>query len=181
MASNIGALKRLARDFRYRPLPSLEGSKLSVASFDAVEGGLRALLEENGLRPTVFDGNNFGASVAKYDLIDVRFGTSPAALEHADTRIGLAALRELQFLESPQGGEDVGSCLEILVKEVTDGFCQIKLFLEAETPRNSRNPVVRRQMIKLQLPENYFPRNFILCDACVTNANSIWLEKHLWL
>ncbi|HTB72740.1 MAG TPA: hypothetical protein VK762_05835 [Polyangiaceae bacterium] len=181
MESNLGALKRLARDFRYRPLPSLEGSKLPVASFDAVEGGLRALLEENGLRPTIFDGNNFRASIAKYDLIDVRFGTSPAALEHADTRTGLAALRELGFLESPQDGEDGGSCLEMLAEDINDGICQIKLFLQAETPRNVRDPVVRRQMIKLKLPKDYFPRNFILGDACVTNANGIWLEKHLWL
>jgi hypothetical protein len=42
---------------------------------------------------------------------------------------------------------------DLLVGDIDSGGCHIKLF----------------------------PRTFVVRDACVTNADGIWLTKHVWL
>jgi hypothetical protein len=186
MASSTSVLKRLARNFRYRPLASLVGSKLMVTSFDAVEGLLRALVAEHGLRPAEFEPNNFRAAIAKYELIDVSFEAPAPALDHGDTQRGLASLEELGFLDAPEGetGEAMnfdGTCIKMLADDVDRGACYVKLLLRAETERDRRKPAVLRQMRELKVPDDYFPRPFVVRDACVTNAGCVWLAKHIWL
>jgi hypothetical protein len=93
MSFNQAALRQLARELRYRPLPALGGRKVPVTSFDTVEGRLRALLLEQGLVPSVFNENNFRAAISKYDLIDLGTG-APSAVERSD---GRAAVRVLHL------------------------------------------------------------------------------------
>jgi hypothetical protein len=59
------------------------------------------------------------------------------------------------------------SCMDLLAEEVNDRRVSILLFLTAETPRDPRAPAVRRRMVRLELPDHYFPRTFVIRDACV--------------
>jgi hypothetical protein len=157
-----------------------------VTGLDAVEAPLRAAVRGAGLEPGAFDPNNLGAAVAKYDLIDVGFAALPAALEDVETRRGIPALRELGFVKSAEGEDrDMekidASCLDLLAEEVNDGRVSILLYLTAETPRDPRDPAVRRRMVRLELPDHYFPRTFVIRDACVINAPTIWVCEHVWL
>jgi hypothetical protein len=33
----------------------------------------------------------------------------------------------------------------------------------------------------LSLPDDYFPRTFLVEDACVTNTGWVWFNKHFYL
>jgi hypothetical protein len=74
-----------------------------------------------------------------------------------------------------------GSCLDVLAGDIDAGSVCIRLVLTSETPRDRTDPAVLRQMIRLELPSAYFPRPFVIDDACVTNAKSIWFNKHFYL
>jgi hypothetical protein len=109
-----------------------------------------------------------------------------AAFDDVETRRGIPALRELGFAESAEGEDrDIermdAACLDQLAEEVDEGRVSISLFLTAETRRDHRDPAVRRRMIRLELPDDYFPRTFVIRDACVLNAPTIWVCRHVWL
>src|SRR5262249_59244024 len=102
------------------------------------------------------------------------------------TQRGVPVLREQGYLDSeeveePEIATMAGGCFDMLVEDIDKGSCHIRLFLEAEKPRDRRNPAVFREMIRMQLPDDYFPRTFVVFDACVTNADRIWLFKYVWL
>jgi hypothetical protein len=54
----------------------------------------------------------------------------------------------------------------------------LKLFLHAEkqVPALATFTALREP-----LPAGFWPATFIVDDACLTNARSIWLMKHLYL
>jgi hypothetical protein len=166
MSFNQAALRQLARELRYRPLPALGGRKVPVTSFDTVESRLRALLLEQGLVPSVFNENNFRAAISKYDLIDVSFETPTSALDHPDIQKGIPVLRELGFLEVHERqdldattiGDD---CLDMLAEDIDSRSCDIKLFLVAEAPRDLEDSTVLGQMIRKELPnDSTFPESY---------------------
>jgi hypothetical protein len=182
------ALRRLAREFRYRPLPALIGKGTTLDSSASVEGPIRTLLLAQGLGPGPIDREGALFTIAKCDLIDACFDAPREALDHPDTRTGLAPLKELGFLDD--GGElgpaDLGcpanlGCIDDLEAQLDDRHCLLKVFLCSAPLRDRRDPSVLRQMIRGELPSGYFPRRFVVRDACVTNVPTAWLLKHFYL
>ena len=64
------------------------------------------------------------------------------------------------------------------------GSCVLKLFLKdglSDELRFGHNIDRYRAGLGPELLPNYFPRPFVVTDACITNAPTIWLGKHFYL
>jgi hypothetical protein len=62
------------------------------------------------------------------------------------------------------------------------GACVLKVLLEdglSNELRVRHNADRYRARLAPELLPDYFPRPFVVTDACVTNAPRIWLGKHL--
>ena len=80
------------------------------------------------------------------------------------------------------------TCLESLRNDLKAERTTLRLFLEEEPRRDFAKHMVR-------LAENggltedfingfwasYFPKDFVIADACITNAPFIWFHKHFWM
>ena len=91
-------------------------------------------------------------------------------------------MRELGFILSPEDKdslsknaletEDVGF-LDLLVEDVEANEAIIKLFLKTVKAQSMSR--------SLKLAANYFPRTFVVEDACLTNSSYVWFNKHFYL
>jgi hypothetical protein len=185
MSPSQTLLRRLARELRYRPLPALVGRTVVVDAVGVVESSLRTLVVTQGIEPGRWLERNVVGTIAKYDLIDAEFEAAPEALDHPDTRTGIPVLRELGLLPgdgaNPLAPEDDLGCFDLIADGIDSGGSALKVFLTSEVRRDRRDPTVMEQMIRLQLPTDYFPRRFVVDDACITNSASVWLGKHFYL
>jgi len=117
--------------------------------------------------------------MAKYGLLDLELPLSTGASE-ALRRLSRQDLHEMGFLTEPSRGEsDDGFCLDLLLEDVMVNHAVIKIILDAAG--DDRSPEERIQHYEIGVPPGYLPRRFVVRDACVTNAPSIWLGKHLYL
>jgi hypothetical protein len=167
-------------------LPNLIDRRVEVCSLETFESDLFAILggdlpaDSRLVSPDRF---HLEGAIAKHGLIDVEFSVSSRHLA-ACSLIDGETLRELGFILSPEDkeslsknaleaeGEDVG-LLDLLVEEVAANEAMIKLFLKT-TKTQSPSP-------SLKLAANYFPRTFVVEDACLTNSCYVWLSKHFYL
>jgi hypothetical protein len=187
------ALYRLGRELRYRKLPVI-GQSLRITSLAEVEPVLRQLVAPWVTADAPWDGCELLGGLAKYGLLD-RWFTAPAALlDDPSTLVGAAALRENGLggqrepdedpeLEEMTAAAEAG-CLVDLATDLDAGTCLLKLFLEDDLPgeQHSKHLIESyRATGELSLPANYFPRAFVVTDACVTNASGIWFGKHFYL
>lgn len=112
--------------------------------------------------------------MAKYELLDLSF--------HSETKFdlqdrgGVSLLKELYFVGAERDPEEDDWCLEALEESIDDGQNLVKLFLRPESPANT-DPNQRGG----NLPAGYLPRLFLVEDACLTNANYVWMNKHFYL
>lgn len=173
------ALFRLGRELRYRELPII-GHRLVIESLDAVEHVLRQLATPWLRRDGVWDGCDVVAGLAKYGLLDRWCYVDPRELEGGLR--GIPALRASGFARGepdPDPAIEAESrafaeaCLVDLAEDL--GPCMLKLFLDDELPGTVRAPTPG------ELPPGYFPRPFIVTDACITNAPGIWFGRHFYL
>jgi hypothetical protein len=173
------AMFRLARELRYRELPII-GRRVVIESLDAVEHVLRQLATPWITRDSRWDGCDVVAGLAKYGLLDRWCNVEPRELEVALR--GIPALRANGFQRSEPDPDPaaaahdrafVAGCLEDLAGDL--GPCVLKLFLNDQLPHDIRVRGLR------ELPRDYFPRPFIVTDACITNASGIWFCKHFYL
>jgi hypothetical protein len=178
---SMGALLRLGRGLRYRPLP-LIGQRLRIDSLDAVEPALRALVSPWIAAGAPWGGCDVVGGLAKYGLIDRSFDAPPALLEDPSTLVGIAALRAngMGLRAEPDPDPEIAAAEAEMnadfLRDLADklGSCVLKVFLDDDVD-GARRP--RRLSL---LPE-YFPRVFTVTDACVTNADGIWMGKHFYL
>jgi hypothetical protein len=167
-------------------LPKLIDRRVEVGSLDSFESDLFAILGGDlpaDSRLISLDRFHLEGAIAKYGLIDVKLSVSNRHLASCSLIDG-ETLRELGFILSPEEkdslsknaleteGEDVGF-LDLLVEDVETSDAMIKLFLTtAEAQPMSAS---------LKLAANYFPRMFVIKDACLTNSSFVWLNKHFYM
>jgi hypothetical protein len=184
------ALFRLGRELRYLPLPII-GQRVVIETLDAVEHVLRQLATPWITRESVWDGCDIEGGLAKYGLVDRWCTVDPRMLAGTDVLRGVPALRANGFSrrepepdpeeEAQMRGFEQG-CLLDLSAEL--GPCVLKLFLNDGLPdelRFQHNHDRYRAGLMPELLPSYFPRGFIVTDACITNAQTIWLGKHFYL
>lgn len=178
--------KKILRGIRYCSLENLIDRRLEICSLETVEADIFAILGGDlpadsrlNLQKQVY----LEGAIAKYGIIDAEFSISNRHLS-ACSLIDSNTLRELGFVLSPEDkevlskstlgsdGEDLG-LLDFLADDVEKNEALIKLFLRADTPQSSK--------FALKLPKDYFPRTFVVEDACMTNSGYIWFNKHFYM
>jgi hypothetical protein len=188
MTSAFQALMRLGRELRYRPLPII-GTRIAIESLGDVERALRQLAAPWITRDARWDGSNIDGTLAKYGLIDRWCTVDPRELEG-----GLRGIRALRANGFAPGEPDPDPEIEAEARAfaadcIIDlaaglGQSELKLFLQDGLSSEMR----RREIVErfsagqaLELRPDYFPRSFVVVDACITNAPAIWLGKHFYL
>jgi hypothetical protein len=179
-------VKAVARSLRYRSLDHLIGRPVEIRDIGRVEEAVRS-----ALGPDLPDGCRLAGpepiyrhgAVAKYGILDLVFSV-PGEMPIGDVRGGLALLHDLGFLPGGDGPQhrvcDDPLCLEMLQEELDEGRVWLLLFLEGGRPDGSRVEDADGQ-VDYRIPEGYLPRPFLVVDACLTNARSVWLWKHFYV
>lgn len=175
--------KKILRGLRYCSLPKLIDRKIEICSIETIESDIFAIL--GGDLPAdshliLKEEKYFEGAIAKYGIIDAEFSISNRHLANCPI-IDSDTFRELGFVLSPEdkeyvtenplpnGDEDVG-LLDFLADDVEKNEAIIKLFLRCDKPK-----------LSLKLPKDFFPREFTVQDACMTNSGYVWFNKHFYL
>jgi len=77
----------------------------------------------------------------------------------------------------PDGG--IGF-LEEMVAEVKENHLLLKIRLDSQGAYRGAKDTPIEQWMSAD-PAQYFPCQFVVSDACLTNCSSIWLSKHFYL
>jgi hypothetical protein len=133
-------------------------------------------------------------TIVKYGLLDLTFDTTGGLLDESD-RPRLSILSEFGFVGSAEENDEVceffgndPTCLESLREDLKAERTTLRLFLEEEPRRDLAKHMVRlaenggltEDFINAFLV-SYFPKDFVIADACMTNAPFIWFHKHFWM
>jgi hypothetical protein len=180
---DTGLVRDVARALRYRPLDHLVGRSVEVHDLDEIEENVHLALGPDlpeGCRLVGPELHFREGAVAKYGILDLRFSAPGELLTEGDVRTGVALLRELGFLPGGETGPqqrvcDDPLCLEMIQEELAKGQVYLQLFLEGGRPSAGL------PYFPLRVPDGYLPRAFRIADACVTNAELVWLWKHFYL
>lgn len=182
----ITYLRKILRGLRYCSLPKLLDRRVEVSSLETFESDLFAILGGDlpaDSRLVSPDKRHLEIALAKYGLIDVKLSVSSKHLA-ACSLINVETLRELGFVSTPEekeyvsqntlepNGEDIG-LLDLLVEDAEVNEAMIKLFLKTTESHSPR--------LSLKLADDYFPQTFVVEDACLTNSDYVWLNKHFYL
>ncbi|MBE9229693.1 hypothetical protein IQ264_30275 [Phormidium sp. LEGE 05292] len=188
-------IKKLARELKYLSLSELFGRQVMIHSVDTVEDNIRHALGDivpEGCRlltePQLMKG-----MLAKYDFLDLTFSV-PAYLLQSHYESGISLLKALYFIRDPSQEDideleykelseflgDDPTFLAELAEDVSKNMTVCRMILNSSHPREwDKNN--RRMAMTASLPSGYFPQIFVIGDACITNALSVWLHKHFYL
>jgi hypothetical protein len=179
--SPFAILRRLNRFLVYRPVDSVVAKSLRVTSSEtAVNDVLTTVGAAVSLGPAVHEpeASSSPGSLAKHGLLDMtyRFTDVSRSLPPA----GLGVLRSLGLVDSSDMSPPDWDhhFLAEFANDAEAGTLYLKVFLrtpERVPPRES----LRR--LRRGLPDDFWPHDFLIEDACVTNARSIWIAKHVYL
>jgi hypothetical protein len=179
---------RLGRELRYRPLPII-GERVVIETLADVEHVLRQLVTPWITGESRWDGCDVTLGLAKYGLLDRSCNVDGRELDGAMR--GIAALRANGFSRGEAEPDPeieaavrafAADCLVDLAAGL--GPCVLKVFLDdglSTELRFRHNRDRYRAGLRPELLPDYFPRPFIVRDACITNAPTIWLGKHFYL
>jgi hypothetical protein len=181
---------------RYRELSYLIGQTIIIHSVDSIEADLQPMLSTVSatgckLAPTSNKSHSrerfFRTALAKYDLLDLEF-IAPQTLLDTSFKGGIKLLEALNLIhrhrkdEPPldefaaeERIEDLNAVLTELNEDILQDSTILKVFLESS---NHRTKIIR---LPLELPDDYFPRQFTVKDACVTNSGFVWISKHFYI
>jgi hypothetical protein len=116
-------------------------------------------------------------AIAKYGILDVTFGIGSTSLEIR--RPGLGILRSLALVDGGTESADVtDGFLGDLISESEAGTLYLKVFLETEARLSARDALDR---LRQGMSPGFWPNRFVVKDACLTGAPSIWLAKHFYM
>jgi hypothetical protein len=198
-------LRKVARELRYRPIPELIGTKVTIESASAVPCTVAEALTTLFPVPLRFIGPQepwITVSLAKYCHLDLTFGVDGVEWRPHDD-FGITTLKKLGFALHPRElsknerqhltEEKDPTCLRELAEDINQGGAVLRLFLE-ETPRrelldywkgvmkNGKGHLFEGGVDQMRiLLEGFFPHDLAISDACLTNARFIWFHKHFYL
>jgi hypothetical protein len=164
-------LYRVAKQLRYRTLPELIGRSILIPSIRDVLGTVASSFE---LGSPVNPDARFEGMIAKYGILDLEFHSLQPNLGRQD-RGGVALLKELCFVHEDRTEENLEEedwCLELLEESISERQI-VKLFLRCDLDLHG-NP---RDVLQHSAP----PCTFVVTDACLTNADYVWFNKHFYL
>ena len=194
-------LRQVAREIRYLSIPNLIGREVEIRSFDTIVTDI--FKDLCNLLPDKYKqvGPVHPLAIAKYGILDLEFQVPTASLKTGNYQSGISLLKEFGFIESKeerQRAQDTAEsfgdkltddpfCLTELAEDIEKKQVFLKLFLESESvvENYDLDQMPIEETIEffnnLSLPTDYFPRKFLITDACLTNAGFVWINKHFYL
>jgi hypothetical protein len=70
--------------------------------------------------------------------------------------------------------------LEVMLDDVRENRLLLKILLDSQGEYRGAQGAASEQWLNAD-PTQYFPCEFIVRDACLTNCSLIWLNKHFYL
>lgn len=190
---------------KYRALPNLIGKRVVVTGVtsapDEIHGQLRASLPA-AIKFKGPDPQEIMISLAKYGILDVAFVVGDVLWDSGDSP-GVPLLEEFGFVvrnekNSTEGklfDDDGQICLDLLLEDIDERSTLLKLFLEEEPKQDFKERFIRMASAGVfdaisgggdigglaRILEGDFPKAFVVSDACLTNADSIWFNIHFYM
>lgn len=198
----VGTLNRLvrevSRDIRCRALPELVDRSVVLHKEETIVSDVEGCVQR--LMPDVQFSCNESKGVLfpllKYGFLDLTWEIGSVDWRTADVG-GTSLLRELGFLISPKelldqsdllmGQDDDPTCLEELRDDITRRKSFLRVFLLEQPQRDLAESMIRLAEAGGMTEEfasgflsGYFPKEYVIVDACLTNAPFIWFHKHFY-
>lgn len=177
---SFSVLRRLHRSLVYSSMDALTGVTVEVQSTEtALDDVLRVVGASIPITVTTKGPELYyrEGAIAKYGILDVTFGVGSTPLEIR--RPGLGILRSLALVDASSESTDfTDDFVSDLVSESEVGALYLKVFLETEAPLPVIDSLGR---LRQGMPAGFWPHRFVVRDACLTSAPSIWLAKHFYL
>lgn len=204
-------LLRRVHDVKYREIGRLVGQRITISSLAAIAADVTAAVQPYALSCGKLElrSTNMQLILAKYKMLDLSFATSNTVLSRKD-RIDRKTLESLGFVSSREevrSIEDVIADVEgkdptlmaSLVKEAQAGHEWLKIFLDVWPARDSLSEYMEA-VKKVQQSgvsefeassvafdalllrvDGLFPGQFLIRDACITNSDFVWFNKHFYM
>jgi hypothetical protein len=160
-------LRTIARQLRYRPLPELIGAKVTIDSAASAADTVSAVLATSCPWPLRFirpQAPWITESLTKYRLLDLTYALEDIQWQSSDAP-GASILQQLGFVVQDLAQEDDATSLELLAENIDQEGPVLRLIIEERARPGGAE----------------FPYYMEVSDACLTNADSIWLHKHFYL
>ncbi len=177
-------IKSIARGLKYSSLDGLIGQTTNITSLATAENEVRKLLQRNldgQFEVLPSKAKSLQGTIAKYGIIDATFDARNVVM--AEFESGLPLMKRLNLLQDLPDDDEFAreialDVLQGLVGEIERGKTLAKVFLRTNVSIYSVRE--RISFVTNGLPTDFFPRTFVVEDACVTNADSVWLNKHVY-
>ena len=194
-------IRRVANGLRYRSVDALIGQIILVSSIGALEAEIQEFVHRS-FADCVYLGQSEKQLVGalwKYGILDFKF-QAPDSMLNSEFRRGIPIMIELGFLsdfDESLDDDDRLICLEELDRDVKKKETFLKLFFEDNADGGSafeRYRARKEQILEDRLStvtssswiesiqsEIPFPIEFRVIDACVTNSDHVWINRHFFL
>ncbi len=181
----LSLVKTIARQIKYCELTNLIGQSITIHDVNSVFDDVKRDLQlPDDAMPVTRDEKYTRIGIAKYGLIDIDFTVQGTEILNAVE--GFEAIRTLHlYQENPNLAKDdlfleagVGF-LEEMVEDIEAGIVYLLLYLKTNHPEDINERKI--QFKNWSIPDNYFPRKFVVKDAALCNTRFAWLTKHFYL
>lgn len=177
----LALLRRLNRSLVCWTVDAVVGKSVRVTSSETVADDiLRAVGPAVSFTSAIFepDESSIDGTLEKYGFLEVTYRVMPGS--RTLPRAGLGVLREVGLVDpsDPNPPDGDHGILSEIADDAERGIFYLKVF--ARTPEDVE-PFEGVRRVTEGLPSNFWPHDFLLEDACVTNARSIWLAKRVYL
>lgn len=186
---NHALVRRVARNIRYKRIDSVIGATLELSSLGDIVAESEKFAQSYYAK-CKFHGPEekyYVGSIAKYGILNLTF-TVKTSVVLDDGMYGIELLQRLGFLPADEereaeciaGSEILGSldCLKEMDEDIVKGIVFLKLFLEEEG-KTKRS--VQEAFRLINTPSKIcFPKTFRIIDACMTNSDFVWINKHFY-
>lgn len=178
---SLSVIKHIVRRLRYQELGALIGKQIVINSLDSVEADVREALRIEYPFIGALNSQSFAFGFRKYGMLDLTFAVGESCPQVRLQEIRF--LKQMGFLSDPAKNPfpDAGvGILEELADQVSEGAIQFRLFLKHRDYQPWYKECTLDELLKIDLTQ-HFPHHFEIVDACLTNADMIWLNKHFYL
>lgn len=186
----------MGHTLRYRTVPELIGRMVVIKSLEEIDEVLRKLAGKWAAPQQRRDlaGDLAELTLLKHGLIDAELEAARGALEHAETLVGMEALRECGFVPkrgeqwTPEERRDAVGMATILAEDMVEGSGVLKLMLTDGGTSEAHIDFLLEELkavggdfSKLKLRAEVFPMELKVDDACVTNSLHVWCARYFYL
>lgn len=178
-------IRQVARRLRYGTVDPLIGQTVTVRSLQTIVEDIQPLVDE------ACPGSRFAGPeeayrigmLAKYAMLDLRY-KAPREMAATTAACGLSVLKELGLIWHRDKADNdqnyLFDCLGDLLDDFNKDETILKLFLREVPPRPVPPPPTWPEIYE-NLHLIPFPKRMEIKDACITNSDRVWFEKHFYL